>query len=200
MNKNILIIVLLVLLVASIGAGYYFSRMQPLVLSKDASGELCEMLPILSTPIDEGGGLGSPYIARDICHFVFAYEKEDASICQNLKTAELRGQCYAFIAIKTNNQALCDSAPIEARDQCYSQVAQKVSDLKTCEKIQRADDRDNCMQNYASRMGDASICPKLQNINFRDSCYMNLAHRDPALCAKVTDVRSREDCNRNVRR
>ncbi len=172
------------------------------MVSKEGGKELCEMLPLLSDPLDQNGGFGAtPYIARDICHFVFAIEKDDPAICDNLKTGEFKAQCYATSASKKNDPSLCDKAPIDVRDKCYSSLAQQMGGgLAVCEKIQRADDRDNCFSNQASRMGDVELCKKIGNINIRDGCYMNQAHRDPAHCGKITDVRMREDCQRNLMR
>ncbi|TSC78951.1 MAG: hypothetical protein G01um101429_627 [Parcubacteria group bacterium Gr01-1014_29] len=184
----------------STALGVYMARKGPIMVSKEGGKELCEMLPLLSTPLDESGMGSSPYIARDICHFVFAIEKNDPTICENLKTGEFKAQCYATSASKQNDPSICDNAPIDVRDKCYSSLAQQTGGSAVCEKIQRLDDRDNCFSNQASRMGDAELCTKIGNINIRDGCYMSQANRDPAYCGKVTDVRMREDCKQNVMR
>ena len=199
-TKNIIIIVLGLLLVISTGLGVYMTQKGPLLISKEGGKELCEMLPILSTPIDDSGPGSTPYIARDVCHFVFALEKNDVSICENMKTTEFKGQCYATSAAKSGDSTLCDRAPSDVRDRCYSAVAQKTGGASLCEKIQRADDRDNCLANQASRSGDVKLCVAIGNVSIRDNCYMNQAYRDPAHCAKISSVPMREDCQRNVMR
>lgn len=197
-TKNIVIAILSILLVISAGLGVYMARKGPIMVSKEGGKELCEMLPLLSTPIDESGLGATPYIARDICNFVFAIEKGDYTICENLKTGEFKAQCYATSASKKNDPSLCDSAPIDVRDKCYSSLAQQMGGSAVCEKIQRSDDRDNCLSNHASRVGDGELCTKIGNINIRNGCYMNQAYRDPAYCGKVTDIRMREDCQQNA--
>lgn len=199
-GKNIIIAVLGVLLVVSTGVGVYMTQKGPIMISKEGGKELCEMLPILTTPIESSGPGSTPYIARDVCHFVFAAEKNDPTICENMKTSEFKAQCYATLASKTGDVTLCDRAPIDVRDRCYSSVAEKTGGAATCEKITRADDKDNCLANQASRIGDATLCPKIGNVNIRDNCYMNQAYRDPAHCGKILNVRMREDCQQNTMR
>lgn len=198
--KNVVIILLGFLLVVSTGIGVYLARKGPIMISKEGGKELCEMLPILATPIDSSGPGSTPYIARDICHFVFAIEKNDPTICENMKTLEFKSQCYATSAIKIGDASLCDRAPLDVRDRCYSSVAEKLGGSAACDKIKRADDRDNCLSSQASRTGDAQVCVTIGNLNIRDSCYMNQAYRDPAHCGKISNVRMREDCTRNVGR
>lgn len=197
-TKNVIIAVLAFLLVISTGLGIYMARKGPIMVSKEGGRELCEMLPILATPIESSGPASTPYIARDVCHFVFAVEKSDPTICENMKTSEFKAQCFATLASKTADASVCDRAPIDVRDKCYSAAAQNMGGVAACEKIQRADDRDNCVSSHASRTGDAQLCATIGNVNIRDNCYMNQAHRDPAHCGKISNVRMREDCQRNV--
>lgn len=201
MDKNTIIAILIILLLASIGAAVYFSQKGPVIISGQAGIEVCGILPLYTGQLGgSGGGPSSSFIAQDICHLVFAYEKNDTVICNKLKTPEFKSECYSSLAVKGGNANACDNAPADAQDRCYAQIAEKLGDPKVCEKIKIANDRDNCMSNYASRVGDSSLCKKIVNINQRDSCYMNTARNNPALCGEVSNPNMKQDCLRNLGR
>ena len=202
MNKNVIIWVLVVLLATSAGAAFYFSTQGPVLVVGESNKAVCDTLPLYTGSLG-GSGSGSngvPYIAQDICHTVFAVEKNDASICNKIKTPELKGGCYSEVANKKGDVSICDAAPADARDSCYAKMVERMGNVATCEKIQRQDDRDNCLQSFASRNNDASVCKKITNINRRDSCYMNLAYNNPSLCNEVMTPQMRQDCQRNAQR
>lgn len=196
MNKNTTIIVLVILLLASIGAAAYFAQKGPVIIGGQAGVEVCGILPLYTGQLGGSSGPSSSFIAQDICHMVFAYEKNDATICNKLKTPELKGECYSSLAMKGGGADVCDSAPADARDRCYSQTAEKLGDPKTCEKIKTAGERDNCLSNYASRVGDGTLCSKITNINTRDYCYINTSRNDPSLCNKISAPNIKQDCLR----
>lgn len=200
MNKNIIIIGLVVLLLGSVGAAVYFAQKGPVILGQQAGVEVCGILPLFTGQIGSGDtGIGS-YFAQDICHMVFANEKNDATICGNIKTSEFKGECYSTLAMKDGNTNVCDSAPTEARDRCYSQIAEKLGDATACDKIKIANDRENCISNFASRTGDGTLCKKLTNINTRDYCYSNTARNNPALCNEIQSPNVKQDCLKNLGR
>lgn len=198
--KNLIITVLVILLVGSIGASFYFSRKGPILLGQEPGKEICDALPLFTGSFEGGSSEMMPYIAQDVCHTVFASEKSDSAICNKIKTAEFKGQCYSAVATKMGDVSVCDAAPPDARDRCYSQVANTLGGTATCEKIQQINERDNCIQNYAMRASDSAACRKITNIGSRDNCFMNLAHQNPALCAEVSNPQMRGDCQRNVGR
>ncbi|OGF63459.1 hypothetical protein A2926_00855 [Candidatus Giovannonibacteria bacterium RIFCSPLOWO2_01_FULL_44_40] len=200
-NRNIIITVLAIFLLASIGAAVYFAQKGPVIVGGQAGAEVCGILPIFTGQLDSGssGGPGS-FIAQDICHMVFANEKNDAAICNKIKTPEFKGQCYSMLAVKSGTSDVCAGAPSDARDRCYSQVAERMGDPKACEQIKIANERDNCISNYASRVGDGSLCKKITNIGQKDSCYMNTARNNPSLCSEISNPNMRQDCLRNIGR
>lgn len=200
MDKNIIIIILVILLLASVGFAIYFAQKGPAAVSKQAGVEVCDILPLFTGQIGSGNtGIGS-YIAQDICYTVFANEKNDAAICDNVKTSEFKGECYSALAMKEGNADVCDGAPTEARDRCYSQIAEKLGNVNACEKIKIANDRENCISNFASRTGDGTLCKKLTNINTRDYCYINTSRNNPALCTEIQSPNVKQDCLRNLDR
>ncbi len=200
MNKNTLIIILVLLLLGSIGVAVYFAQKGPVIIGQQAGVEVCNILPLFTGQFGGGNaGIGS-YIAQDMCHVVFANEKNDVSLCNKIKTSEFKAECYSALAFKGGGAGVCDGAPADARDRCYSQVAERLSDAKACEKIKIANERDNCLSNYASRVGDGALCKKIANVNQRDSCYLNTARNDPALCSQVSSLNMRQDCLRNIGR
>lgn len=196
MNQKTIIIILVVLLLTSIGAAIYFAQKGPVVLSKQAGMEVCGILPLFTGKLGSGSDSSSSFIAQDICHMVFANEKNDATICNNIKTPEFKGECYSTVAMKEGNTNVCDSAPADARDKCYSQIAEKLGDAQACEKIKIANDRENCISNYASRTGDGTLCKKLANVNTRDYCYVSTSRNNPALCNEIQNITIKEDCLR----
>lgn len=196
MNKNTLIIILIILLLSSVGAAIYFSQKGPVILGQQAGEEVCDILPIFTGQFGSGNSGEGSYIAQDICHTVFANEKNDVAICNKIKTSEFKAECYSTLAMKGGSADVCDRAPADAKDRCYSQVAEKLGDVKSCEKIKIANDRDNCISNYASRIGDGSLCKKITNINQRDSCYMNTSRNNPALCNEIQNINIKQDCIR----
>ncbi|MEK7560407.1 MAG: hypothetical protein AAB539_00425 [Patescibacteria group bacterium] len=200
MTKDILIIVLVIALVGTIGAGFYFARKGPLVLAPETNQQVCDILPLYSGSLDGGGSSGGqmPYIAQDVCRIVFADEKGDSEICAKIRTPELQGQCVAGVALKKGDATLCEGAIGEARDRCYDGVAQKLG-AEACTKIRTVDKKDSCLSNAASRQGDGSMCRQIANVSMRDQCYMNTAFRNPALCNDITQPMMREECGRNVR-
>lgn len=200
MNKNTIIIALVVLLLSSVGAAVYFAQKGPVILGRQAGQEVCGILPLFTGQIDSGSNGPTSYIAQDICHMVFANEKNDATICNNIKTPEFKGTCYSTVAMKEGNAAICENAPADARDRCYSQIAEKLGDANACEKIKIANDRENCISNFASRTGDGTLCKKLTNVNTRDNCYMNTARNNPALCNQVQNINMKQDCLGNLDR
>lgn len=194
MNQNTIIIMLVILCLISVGAAIYFAQKGPVIASKQAGVEVCGILPLFTGQIGSGDtGIGS-YIAQDICYTVFANEKNDAAICNNIKTSEFKGECYSTLAIKEGKADICESAPTDAKDRCYSQIAEKLGDAKACDKISIANDRDNCISNYASRTGDGTLCKKLTNINTRDYCYVNISRNNPALCEEIQSPNIKQDC------
>lgn len=200
MDKNIIIIILVVLLLASVGSAIYFAQKGPVTASKQAGVEVCGILPLFTGQIGSGNtGIGS-YFAQDICYTVFANEKNDVALCGNIKTSEFKGECYSILAMKEGNADICDGAPTEARDKCFSQIAEKLGDANACEKIKIANDRENCISNFASRTGDGTLCKKLTNINTRDYCYINTSRNNPALCNEIQSPNVKQDCLRNLGR
>lgn len=200
MNKNIIIIGLVILLLGSVGAAVYFAQKGPVILGQQAGVEVCGILPLFTGQIGSGNtGIGT-YIAQDICHTVFANEKNDATICNKIKTSEFKGECYSTLATKEGNANVCDGAPTEARDRCYSQIAEKLGDATACDKIKVTNDRENCISNFASRTGDGTLCKKLTSINTRDYCYSNTARNNPALCNEIQSPNVKQDCLRNLGR
>lgn len=196
MNKNTVIIGLVILLLVSIGAAVYFAQKGPVILGQQAGVEVCNILPLFTGQFGGGNtGIGS-YIAQDMCHVVFANEKNDVSLCNKIKTSEFKAECYSALAFKGGGANVCDDAPADARDRCYSQVAEKLGDAKACEKIKTANDRDNCLSNYASRVGDGTLCSKITSINTRDYCYINTSRNDPSLCNKISSPTIKQDCLR----
>ncbi len=199
-GKDIAIIALALLFLASIGGGFYFARRGPILVGSEPSKEICDILPLYTGPSESSGGFGAyPYIAQDICRVVFASEKSDPAICDKVKIADVKGGCYGMLAVKTGDSGLCAKAPADARDRCYSEAASKLG-AAACEAIQAVDARDNCLANAANRLGDPSLCRKITSVNQRDSCYMNMANRDPAFCGEIANPQMRQDCQRNIGR
>lgn len=197
MNKDSIIIILVILLLASTGTAIYFSQKGPIIIGGQAGVEVCGILPLYTGQLSGSGGPQSSFIAQDICNMVFAYEKNDAAICNKVKTSEFKSECYSSLATKDGNANACDNAPADAQDRCYAQITEKLGDPKLCEKIKKANERDNCTANYASRVGDGTLCKKIININQRDSCYVNTARNNPSLCNEVYNSNMRQDCLRN---
>src|SRR3989338_8753439 len=193
-NRNIIITVLAIFLLASVGAAVYFAQKGPVIIGGQAGVEVCGILPVFTGQLDSGSNGQSSFIAQDICHMVFANEKNDSSICNKAKTPEFKGQCYSMLAVKSGNSSVCESAPSDAKDRCYSQVAERMGDIKACEQIKTANDRDNCIANFASRTGDGSLCKKITNINTRDYCYINASRNDLSLCNEISSPNVKQDC------
>jgi len=199
-NKNIIIAVMAILLLASIGGAVYFAQKGPVIIGGQAGVEVCGILPLYTGQLGGSGGSSSSFIAQDICYVVFAYEKESTELCNKIKTPDFKSECYSSLAMKSGNADICDSAPADAKDRCYSQIAEKMGDAGACEKIKLSNDRDNCIGNYASRIGDGALCKKIANVNQRDSCYMNTSRNNPALCNEVSNPNMRQECLRNLER
>ncbi|OHA09445.1 MAG: hypothetical protein A3B37_01950 [Candidatus Sungbacteria bacterium RIFCSPLOWO2_01_FULL_59_16] len=200
MNKDIVIVILVIMFLASIGGGFYFARRGPILVGSEPSKEICDILPLYTGASESSGGFGpSPYIAQDICRVVFASEKSDPAICDKVKIADVKGGCYGMLAVKLGESDLCAKAPADARDRCYSEAANKLG-AEACENIRSADQRDNCLANAAGRLGDSSLCTKITGVNQRDSCYFNTASRNPAFCNEITNPQMRQDCQRNYGR
>lgn len=197
MDKNTIIVILLALLLVSVGMAVYFVQKGPVIIGKQAGVEVCGILPLFTGQLGGSGGPPSSFIAQDICHIVFAYEKSDAAICGKVKTPEFKSECYSSLALKSGSADVCDTAPADARDKCYSQIAEKLGDAKVCARIKAANERDNCISNYASRIGDGTLCKNITNVNQRDSCYMNTARNNPDFCNEVSHSNMRQDCLRN---
>lgn len=196
MDKNIIIIVLIALLLISAGAAVYFAQKGPVLVAKQAGMEVCGILPLFTGQFGSGNvGMGS-YIAQDVCYTVFANEKDDTAICNNIKTPEFKSECYVTLAMKKGSADVCDGAPADAKDRCYSQIAEKLGDSGACEKIKNANEHDNCISNHASRMGDGTLCKKLTNVNTRDMCYINTSRNNPALCNEIQNSNIKQDCLR----
>ncbi|MBI1975044.1 MAG: hypothetical protein HYS57_01635 [Parcubacteria group bacterium] len=200
MNKDNLIIVLAALLVVSIGVAVYFAQKGPVIVGQQAGVEVCGILPVFTGQLGSGSGETGSFIAQDICYMVFANEKTDPAICNKVKTAEFKGQCYATLAVKGGSTAACEGAPTDAQDKCYQQVAERLGDVAACGRIKVANERDNCISNQASRLGDGALCEKITNVNQRDFCYVNTARNNPSLCDKISSPSVKQDCLRNIGR
>ena len=186
-------------MVLSAGAAVYFAQKGPVIVGGEAAKELCGILPLFTGKL--GGSSDTPQtIARDICYFVFAYEKSDSKTCEKITVGEFKGNCYSALVTKTGNTSLCESAPVDARERCYTEVAGSMRDASVCEKIKTPDARDNCLMNYASRAGDSAACNRISNVRTRDNCYINQSYQDPSLCSKISDAAIKQECLRNVNR
>lgn len=194
MNKNLIITILAALLAASIGAAFYFSQQGPLLVIGEANKQVCDTLPLFTGSLGGSGSTITPYIAQDVCHMVFAVEKDDVAICNNVKTEEFKGECYAEVANKKRDASICDTAPANAKDRCYAKVSERFGTMAACERIQQQEQRDNCLSNFASRNGDPAACKKITNINRRDVCYVNLAYQNPAVCNEIVTPQIKRDC------
>ena len=200
MNKDIFIIILLVLFLGSIGAAVYFAQKGPVIIGEQSGAEVCGDLPLFTGQLGSGSDGPGSFIAQDICYIVFAHENDDVLTCNKIKTPEFKGECYSTLAIKGGDANVCASAPVDAQSKCYSQASEKLGDSNACEKIKSINDRENCISNFASRTGDGSLCKKITNINTRDYCYINTSRNDPSLCNEISSPNIKQDCLRNVGR
>ena len=196
MNKDIIIIILVVALVLAAGTSIFLAQRGPVVVGGQAQKELCGIIPSLSGGLP-GTSDAPPSIAQDMCYLVFAYEKDDVAICKKIKIPDFQGSCFSAMAVKTQNSSLCEEAPALARDRCFSDVANELNEgTALCEKIKDQNQKDNCLANYASRTKDSAVCRKISRQDARDSCFINSAFsaNDYSLCSQISNPDMKRDC------
>ena len=195
-QKDLVILILVIALVASVGVTIYLAQRGPIVVGGQAQKELCGIIPSYT-----GGPASSdefpPSVAQDICYMVFANEQEDSTICKKIKSLELQGMCFSILAIKTGDESLCELASVEARDRCYGDFASQVGgESGICEKINNPNQQDQCYSNLASKTQDAGFCRKIDNVDMRDNCILNMSflYTDPSFCDKIPKSDIKRDC------
>ena len=92
----------------------------------------------------------------------------DMTQCDSI--IDLRGSCYADIALEKNNPALCAEIG-ELSNVCYFTIAINTLDAGVCEFM--SENRDNCVATIAFETGNPSLCEKAGTE--RQNCLADLS-------------------------
>src|SRR5690606_2945336 len=87
--------------------------------------------------------------------------------CRRISSGFYRGSCTTTVAVNTRDVSLCDDLNGSNKYDCLRDIAVKNRDVEYCAT---ATDRDYCFRRMA------------------------IEHRDPALCRKIEDTKTRGEC------
>jgi hypothetical protein len=98
-----------------------------------------------------------------------AERQNDSSLCERIEIPYWKDDCYAGVAMTTDNVSLCDKMEDQiTRGGCYSETAQ---DLAVCNRIDNQDIKDACYAHVAKIKKDPAICDSIQNQIWKTRCY-----------------------------
>ncbi len=122
--------------------------------------------------------------------------------CESLAGPIEQIECYVDHATRTGDPEICREASHEGlRYQCFAVVAEKRKDAALCDTIPLSSDehlalRDVCLSDVAATLEDAALCERIETAGLRDSCYFKIARAtdDPSLCNRIVDLGLRSGC------
>ncbi|HDY74217.1 MAG TPA: DUF2079 domain-containing protein [Euryarchaeota archaeon] len=98
-----------------------YEKNEILLLKKSFNSSLDEKYPLVQARLDP--------LRHDL-----AVSKKDYTICDDIKSTEIRGNCFREVAVKTEDYNLCavKIKSQQARDQCYLDIIIATGDLNLC--------------------------------------------------------------------
>lgn len=120
--------------------------------------------------------------------------------CREERHAIARMNCFADLADRENDVAICDSASPEAlKFRCYAVYAQRKSSLEVCRMIASGEVKDGCLSNIAGQAGDPQICAEIRISRYKDSCYLEVVKKtgQVELCGEIGDRMQQMICSGN---
>lgn len=130
---------------------------------------------------------------------------KDLSICEKLKKAENKENCYLYTAVNLKNIEICEKIKnSQARENCYSELARILGDEMMCEKIQNSEAKSKCYSDFIgfhtyelkfsyenvqkfSKTRAINICENIQNEREKEICWHAMAEflKDFSFCNKI---------------
>ena len=78
--------------------------------------------------------------------------------------------CYAYLAIKTNNVELCEIAGYQ-KGYCYRVLAENLMNPLLCDKIVDGDyQKDTCFNSLAEKTKNMNLCNKVSDSESKEWC------------------------------
>ena len=128
-------------------------------------------------------------------------EQKDTNNCEDLQIAELKEQCYGFVALKARDITICDKIDNidntddifpDSKDFCILGVL-KLGDTNVdlCNSITSDTIKDDCIYHMVTTDEDLtiSLCEKLINLDLKKNCVRVIAQekRDTGICSSLTE-------------
>jgi hypothetical protein len=136
------------------------------------------------------------------CITDIAQQKEDISICENVKTYYWFDVCLKSLSVLTNKTDRCfEIGDGILRDECIMELMPTRNDFELCKKITDATKRHRCMRNIAIFEDDVERCKIIQDPFYRDSqCYKKFAQNrgDKTICDRISIGAIRVRCYERV--
>jgi hypothetical protein len=110
------------------------------------------------------------------CFVTLADASDDPSLCSESSIEGIEFQCYAILAERRSDKALCGLIPPRSgdyqslRDICISDVAKKVLESRFCEEIVTVGLRDSCYAQIGKELGNSNLCEKVRDAGLRSIC------------------------------
>lgn len=117
-------------------------------------------------------------------------ELSPAQNCREERHAVAQLNCFAELAGRENDVALCDSvSSVSLKYQCYAVYAGKKLRPEVCRQIPGGDIRDGCLSSLAGKSGNQKLCEEIKTVQHMDSCYAGVVMRTGQieLCGKIGD-------------
>jgi len=118
--------------------------------------------------------------------------------CREEMHAVARMNCFAELADRGNDVALCDSAsPESLKYNCYAVYAKRKLREEVCREIPVGEVRDGCLSGIAEKSGDQKLCEEIRSSRYKDSCYAVVARKTGKveLCGRIGDRMQQMICS-----
>jgi len=125
------------------------------------------------------------YCQDDNCFFKYAIEKNDSSICEDIRLFGLRYACLSIVG----KQDKCKELEGDfSRDYCYWIYARTTKFYNTCYKVTTDMYKTKCFTDWALEDGYVQACEEVPLLE-RWDCYTSyaLVHHDPKGCEAISE-------------
>ncbi len=105
--------------------------------------------------------------------------------CEEIKSSEIKGQCYFQLAINKSDASLCGRVIDKYdKDTCYLIVAENTKNEESCKKINDGGRRDFCYFMVGVKKGNAQLCENIEGYQCKAGC-LGLT-KNPKYCDEIT--------------
>lgn len=114
--------------------------------------------------------------SKDYCYYKVAEHSNNGSLCETIQGLKWKNTCYYHTASGKKEISWCDKIKnnLELKGGCYADIAVRTNNELLCNKITTSDKKDLCYYGVGVKKGDELLCTKIQSINLKKECIYRI--------------------------